>query len=81
MTEMPEAKPRSILPDAMNEEAFFLIKACSFLRLTYEVRLATFFALENKRKLHIVMTHDYKLSPALEAYAHQYGITIRRHQS
>ena len=33
---------RGILPDALKDESVILIKACSELRLTYELRLATF---------------------------------------
>ena len=75
---MPAPKPRSILPDAVNGESFFLIKACPLLRLTYEVRLATFLAQQNKRSLQIIMTTDYHVSPAVETFARQHGVIIRK---
>ena len=78
---MSEPKPRSILPDAVKDDAVFLIKACSDLRLTYEVRLATFMAQQSGRRLEVVMTNDYQISPALSAYAGKYGLTIRRHRA
>lgn len=59
----------------------FLIKACSFLRLTYEIRLATFMTQQSKRRLEIVMTINYQVSPALDAFASEHGLTIRRHKS
>ena len=78
---MTAPKPRSILPDAVNGEAVFLIKACSVLHLTYEIRLATFMAQQSKRRLEIVMTTDYRVSPALDVFASKHGLTIRRHTS
>jgi hypothetical protein len=78
---MSEPKPRSILPDAVKEDAVFLIKACSHLHLTYEVRLATFMAQQSGRRLEVVMTTDYQMSPALSAYAGQHGLTFRRHKA
>jgi len=70
---------RGILPDAENGESVFLIKACRYLRLTHEVRLATFMAMQSGRRLEIVMAADYALAPALADFAKQYGIVIRRH--
>ena len=78
---MSDPKPRAILPDAIKEEAIYLIKACTLLRLTYEVRLAAFMAQETKRRLEIIMTSDYQVSPALHAFAGKHGLIIRRHTS
>lgn len=77
---MSEPKPRAILPDAVNDSGVFLIKACSRLRLTYEVRLATFMAQQSGRRLEVVMTSDYQVAPAFSAFAKQHGLTISRHE-
>lgn len=77
---MSEPKPRAILPDAVNNGAVYLIKACSQLRLTYEVRLAAFMAQQSGRHLEVVMTSDYQTAPALTAFAEKHGLTIRRHK-
>jgi hypothetical protein len=78
---MSERKPRSILPDAVKDDAVFLIKACSHLHLTYEVRLATFMAQQSSRHLEIVMTTDYRTSPALSAFAAKHSLSISRHRA
>jgi len=81
MHEMTDAqpRPRAVLPDAVNKDAVFLIKACGYLRLTYEVRLATFMAKQSGRRLEVVMAGDYSLAPELAAFAKQHGVVIRRH--
>ena len=78
---MSEPKPRSILLDAVKDDTVFLIKACSHLRLTYEVLLATFMAQQSGRRLEVVMTTDYQMSPALSAFAGKHGLTFRRHKA
>jgi hypothetical protein len=45
---MVESQARGILPDAITDREIVLLKATSYLRLTYEIRLATFMA-QSKR--------------------------------
>jgi len=49
MTNSPTQRARGILPDALKDESVILIKACSELRLTYELRLATIMAQQSRR--------------------------------
>lgn len=74
-------RARGVLPDALKNDAFVLIKACPELRLTYELRLATFMAQQSQRRLFVITTVDCTASPALQAFAREHGIVIQRHGS
>ena len=69
-------KPRSILPDAVNNTDFILLKSCRDLRPTYEVRLATFMAQQSHRKLRIIFLGGASAHKALTNYAKQHGVSI-----
>jgi hypothetical protein len=58
-------KPRGCLPDGVDKSRIILIKACSHLRLTYEIKLATYFAKQTSRRLVIAIpeSHFKKLPP------------------
>ena len=81
MTNSPTQRARGILPDALKDESVILIKACSELRLTYELRLATFIAQQSRRRLLVITTEDCTASSALQAFAREHGIVIRSHES
>jgi len=81
MTHSPTQRARGILPDALKDESVILIKACSELRLTYELRLATFIAQQSRRHLLVIITVDCTASSALHAFAREHGIVIRSHKS
>ena len=81
MTNSPTQRARGILPDALKDESVILIKACSELRLTYELRLATFIAQQSRRRLLVITTVDCTASSALQAFAREHGIVIRSHKS
>ena len=72
---------RGILPDALRNDAVILIKACPELRLTHELRLATFMARQTRRRLLVVTTVDCTTTPALQSFASQHSIVIQRHKS
>jgi len=74
-------RARGILPDALKDDAVILIKACPELRLTYELRLATFMAQQSGRRLLVATTVDCTASPALQAFAREHGMVIQRHRS
>ena len=81
MTYSPTQRTRGILPDALTDESLILIKACSELRLTYELRLATFMAQQSRRRLLVITNVDCTAASALQAFAREHGIVIRSHQS
>jgi hypothetical protein len=74
-------RARGILPDALKDDVVILIKACPELRLTYELRLATFMAQQSRRRLLVVTTVDCTASPALQTFAREHGIVVQRHRS
>jgi hypothetical protein len=72
-------KPRGILPDAMTQSDVILIKACSELRPTYEVRVATFMARQTQRRLRIILSGGCTPHASLIAYAQQHGVSLESH--
>ena len=70
------ARPRGFLPDAVTVDKIVLLKACSQLHLTYEIRLATFMALQTRRKLYVDIPQSTSIANELSAFAAQYGIAI-----
>jgi hypothetical protein len=81
MTHSPTQRARGILPDALTDDSVILIKACAELRLTYELRLATFMAQQTRRRLLVITSEDCTASSALQAFAREHGIVIRSHES
>jgi hypothetical protein len=73
-------KPRGCLPDGLNENRVVVIKACSHLRLTYEIKLAAYFAKQTSRKLIIATPEKCDLAKALIIYAKEQGIDFLRNK-
>jgi len=71
-------KPRSCLPDAVGQDAFVLIKTCSLLRLTYEIRVATFMARGSCKRLRVMVQASTVISPDLRAFATQQGVILEQ---
>jgi hypothetical protein len=69
-------KPRGCLSDAINADAFVIVKACARLNLTYELKIATFMALQNGRKLRLLISETTATSSALLGYVQQHGIRL-----
>jgi hypothetical protein len=74
--EQPCGKPRGCLPDAVSQDAFILIKSGSELRLTYEIRLATFMAQQSRKKLRLILQPSTVASAQLRAFAAKHGVSI-----
>ena len=74
--EQPRAKARGFLPDAISRDALVLIKTCSPLRLTYEIRLATFMAREHQKKLRVIVQVSTVITTQLREFAAQHGVSI-----
>ena len=73
-------KPKSILPDAATQTDVILIKSCSYLRPTYEVRLAAYMAQQTHRRLRIVLAIGGSAHSSLTAYARLHNISIEHHR-
>jgi len=80
MDQQNPSKPRGCLPDGVNQDAFIIIKSCRHLRLTYELRLATFMALQSNRKLRLLVSESTIPSSQLRDYATQHGTRIETHK-
>jgi hypothetical protein len=68
---------RGTRADAERNDAFFLLKNVSSLRLTYQIRLLTFRAKDSGRKLVIYIPSVCKLHPTLSAFQKEHSKTIR----
>ncbi|MCP4965518.1 MAG: hypothetical protein GY926_09805 [bacterium] len=60
--------PRGSRPDAASEDAVYLIKSCSKLRLTYQIRLLTFMATEQGSNLVLAIRNDCRVSRDLKKF-------------
>ncbi|WP_238757547.1 hypothetical protein [Rubinisphaera margarita] len=68
---------RGTRADAERNDAFFLLKNVTSLRLTYQIRLLTFRAKDTGRKLVIRIPSVCKLHPELRAFQKEHSKTIR----
>nr|BAJ06998.1 hypothetical protein [uncultured bacterium] len=71
-------KPRAVLPDAEDGSFVYLFKACSLLRLTYEIRHTTSLALKQDKRLSLEVRPETNLAPELEEFAYRHNIRISR---
>ena len=60
--------PRGTRPDAVSGQDRYLIKNVTRLRLTYQLRLATFMASQTGTRLHVRVPQGCQLSPPLEDF-------------
>lgn len=70
-------QPRGTRPDAITDDAFYLIKRVPSLEATYQVRLLTYFAVKENKKLVIVVPSGFCAAPSLRALIDETGGTIR----
>ena len=68
---------RGTRADAERNDAFFLIKSVSRLRLTYQIRLLTFQALQSRKKLIIRVPKHCELHPTLKAFQKEHAQLVR----
>jgi len=68
---------RGSKPDAERQDAVFLLKNVSQLRLTYQIRLLTFNAQESGRRLIIRIPSRCKLLPSLTDFQKKNNKFIR----
>lgn len=68
---------RTTRPDAERNGVLYLIKACSALRLTYQIYLMTYIAISQDRKLVIDVPKRCQLSSALRDWQKKHSQVIR----
>lgn len=68
---------RGARADAERNDAFFLLKNVSTLRLTYQIRLLTFRAIESGRKFIIRVPDRCKLHPTLRDFQKEHSKVVR----
>ena len=73
-------KPRGCLPDGVDKSRIVLVKACLYLRLTYEIKLTTYFAKQTSRTPVIAIPEKCDLARALIVYAKEQGIDFLRNK-
>lgn len=73
-------KQRGTLPDWAQDNVSGIIKACSTLRLTYQIKLLTFFAKEDHGKVTITIKENAVIHPKLLKFIvkHSDAISIER---
>jgi hypothetical protein len=63
--------PSGVKPDAMDDEVVYLFKACSRLRLTRQIRMATVMASQTGRRLQLRIRVECVLSPDLADFVRE----------
>jgi hypothetical protein len=69
---------RGFLPDAVDQSRVILLKACALLRLTYEIRLATYMAVQSGKTLVLGIPAAPSLSPPLIEFVDEMGVSDAR---
>jgi len=64
----PHQVARGSRPDAVAGNMWYLIKAASLVRLTYQIRILTFMATERGARLVIRVPKSSRVSPDLRAF-------------
>ena len=68
---------RGTRPDVERMGILYLIKNCSLLRLTYQIRLLTYLATSRGRKLVINVPTKCVIHPTLRAFQKEHSKVIR----
>jgi hypothetical protein len=76
----PKQEPRGTRPDAVGDGVAHLIKANDHLRLTYQIRLLTSMAAEQRLRLLIHVPAETRISDPLAAFveAHSRIVSVER---
>lgn len=81
MTTASMNSDRAILPDGLNNERLVLVKACSALRLTFEIRMAAFAARKQGLEFILAVPSNCVLDSDLRAFVQEQFITVLRTES
>jgi hypothetical protein len=68
---------RGAMADAERNDAMFLLKCVSSLRLTYQIRLLAFRSQETGRKLVIEIPKKCRIHPSLQDFQKQHSKIVR----
>lgn len=68
---------RGSMPDAEDEKYYYLFKKVSVLHATYQIRLLTFFAQKNNKKLIIRLPEEAKMGDSLRMFISEHQSYIR----
>jgi hypothetical protein len=69
---------KSILPDGLDDARLVLVKACSTLRLTDEIRIAESVARETRRQFVIAAAEHCEFASELSTFVKSNGVVIVR---
>jgi len=72
------SQPRGFLPDAVDDDRVILFKASASLRLTYEIRIATFMASSRGYRLLLVVPDHAQFSDGLNAFVAEHNVVVQR---
>jgi hypothetical protein len=75
---MSDTQPRGVLPDAVTTEQVVLFKTTPYLRLTYEIRMATLMAASSGRELLLVVPRATRFSAELKRFVAHQGVAVRK---
>jgi len=68
---------RTTRPDAERNCILYLIKACSYLRLTYQIRLLVSSAESSQRKVVIDVPKTCRIDPALQTFCKEHAKLLK----
>lgn len=68
---------RGSLPDAETNDKLILIKRCSELRATYQIKLLTFLAHQKQKKLVLELTKGAKIHKSLKEFRKKHSNLIK----
>jgi hypothetical protein len=68
---------RGARADAERNDAFFLLKNVSSMRLTYQIRLLAFRAAESGRRLVIRVPSNCSINPSLRDFQKEHSMVVR----
>lgn len=63
---------RGSMPDAIKGDEWILIKGCTKLFLTYQIKLLTFLASKNSKLLKIIINQNCEISKSLSEFLLKY---------
>ncbi len=70
-------RPRAARADAESDDSLYLIKMCSQLRVTYQIRLLAFQASQCGKQLVLCVDRDCQLHPSLADFLLQFPKVVR----
>lgn len=69
--------PRRTIPDDEDATKYYLLKNVSILHATYQIRLLTYYAIQNNKKLIIRVPKHCKKGDSLKEFMKEYSKSIK----